>query len=377
MQREYVSYEDLQLLIDVLKESAKDELDYVYRGYFTQNITNDLLILTEQDLVRNSEIGLIKKRVYMIMVEGLQNITKHQSKAEPIEKPAFFHIRKRYNKYFITTSNLINDNEIDALVNHVEIINKLDPEQLRVYYKDILSYGSISVKGGAGLGLIEMVRKSGNKLFYDFRPISKNISHFYLQTHTPVLETDNPNLYEDCKLSSVIDFHQLCRKIDIVLIINTIFTQDNMLMLLDLIKEQMQEQAGIGKKVYSVLVEMVQNIIHHAAENLEEMVGKHGIFFVCEKDNEYILCSANYLSSTKVDKLRNKLERINTMSATELEEYYNSKLLDFEVENPKETGLGFVDIRMKTDTNLEYIFVSINSEISLFLMQASVMKLKN
>ena len=39
---------------------------------------------------------------------------------------------------------------------------------IRNVYRQMLSTAEISSKGGAGLGLIEMAKKTGNKLDYDF-----------------------------------------------------------------------------------------------------------------------------------------------------------------------------------------------------------------
>jgi hypothetical protein len=55
-------------------------------------------------------------------------------------------------------------------------------EDLKNYQHEVLSASGFSEKGGAGLGLIEMVRKSGNKLSYGFENINEKNSYFYFQT---------------------------------------------------------------------------------------------------------------------------------------------------------------------------------------------------
>ena len=47
-------------------------------------------------------------------------------------------------------------------------------------FLDILSDENISDKGGAGLGLIEMARKTGNNIDFDFEKISEEQSYCYL-----------------------------------------------------------------------------------------------------------------------------------------------------------------------------------------------------
>jgi len=43
-------------------------------------------------------------------------------------------------------------------------INNLQTDEIRNVYRQMLSNAQFSDKGGAGLGLIEMAKKTGNKL---------------------------------------------------------------------------------------------------------------------------------------------------------------------------------------------------------------------
>ena len=60
-------------------------------------------------------------------------------------------------------------------------INALDKEGLRSYYKEVLDNGQYSVHGGGGLGMIDIARKSGNKLDYDFSDVSDTFGLYVLK----------------------------------------------------------------------------------------------------------------------------------------------------------------------------------------------------
>ena len=47
-------------------------------------------------------------------------------------------------------------------------------------YKFILNHQRISAKGGGGLGLVDIARKTGNKLEYSFKEYNDKYSFFYL-----------------------------------------------------------------------------------------------------------------------------------------------------------------------------------------------------
>ena len=48
-------------------------------------------------------------------------------------------------------------------------------------YKFILNHQKLSAKGGGGLGLVDMARKTGNKLEYYFLEFSPEFSFFNLE----------------------------------------------------------------------------------------------------------------------------------------------------------------------------------------------------
>ena len=80
----------------------------------------------------------------------------------------------------IQTGNYIDTESADELKGRLDLINNMDKDELKRYYQETLNNGSMSDKGTAGLGMIDIARKSGNKLEYQFLPISDNSRFFCL-----------------------------------------------------------------------------------------------------------------------------------------------------------------------------------------------------
>ena len=118
------------------------------------------------------------------MVECLQNVVKHADafKGDGTNKSAIFMIGKKEDEYIIMSGNAIKNENINSLAERLDSINNLDKEGLKSMYKDIIKNTSISEKGGAGLGFIDMARKSGNKLDYKFFEMKEGISFFCLKS---------------------------------------------------------------------------------------------------------------------------------------------------------------------------------------------------
>ena len=75
----------------------------------------------------------------------------------------------------------MSNDQVPQLQDKLEKINSLDKDGLKAFYKDLIQASEISDKGGAGLGFVDIARKSGQKLEYDFHEINKEFSFFALK----------------------------------------------------------------------------------------------------------------------------------------------------------------------------------------------------
>jgi len=89
-------------------------------------------------------------------------------------------VSKGETEYNVTTGNVIKNDKADSLKQILENINNLDKEGLNKLYKQQMREGRLSEKGGAGLGFIDIARKTGEKLIYSFLKIDEEKSFFVL-----------------------------------------------------------------------------------------------------------------------------------------------------------------------------------------------------
>ena len=155
-----------------------------FKGEVTSDLLTSILQIMESKMETLEEPPKIKKKVYNILVECLQNLYHHLDdddfKTKINEKSALFMIRKLDGEYSIMTGNFIASENVEMVKGRLDTINKMDKDELKVYYKEVLNNGEMSAKGGGGLGMIDIARKSGKKLEYNFDPIDDNYSFFSL-----------------------------------------------------------------------------------------------------------------------------------------------------------------------------------------------------
>ncbi|MFP4060346.1 MAG: SiaB family protein kinase [Bacteroidota bacterium] len=174
----------LEFVYEFYKSMKAHEITLVYEGEITHQITKAFTSLTESNMAKEEESGSVQRKVFHVMVECLQNISKHANDFGTNDflysGRGIFLVSKGENEYSVTTGNAIDNSKIEEMKKMLEEINEMDKDELNQLYKKQIKEGRLSEKGGAGLGFIDIKRKTGRKLDYHFLPISNGASFFLL-----------------------------------------------------------------------------------------------------------------------------------------------------------------------------------------------------
>lgn len=178
----------LRSIYDLYKTMEKDNTILSFKGIVTADLLTSVLQIMESKLESIEKSTKTKKKVYNVLVECLQNLYHHNEHLNLetedenyfFSKSALLLISKQANSYAVKTGNYIDINKVDNLKNKLDTINQMNRAELREYYKSILKDGERSDKGTAGLGMIDIARKSGNKLEYEFLHVDNEVKFFCL-----------------------------------------------------------------------------------------------------------------------------------------------------------------------------------------------------
>lgn len=156
-----------------------------FKGDMSTELLTSILQLIENKLDRFGESPKVKKRMFNILVECLQNLYHHIERPPKTssgeEQPSVIvMIAKNKTGYSIITGNYVLSNNVEGLKARLEEINKMTADEVKKLYKTVLADGQRSSKGGGGLGIIDIARKSGEKLDYGFIPFENGSSFFSL-----------------------------------------------------------------------------------------------------------------------------------------------------------------------------------------------------
>lgn len=154
----------------------------VYEGEITQTITKAFTSMTEANIDDEVDSLKTKKRVYHVMVECLQNVSKHADDEETGESiipgRGIFMISNNEEEYTVTTGNVISNEKVVIIKSMLDKFNSLDAVEIKAEYKKMIKESRLSEKAGAGLGFIDIVKKTGNKIDYFFDKINNKTSFF-------------------------------------------------------------------------------------------------------------------------------------------------------------------------------------------------------
>lgn len=355
--------------IELFRQVKEGEFAFMYRGNITHGVSNSLLSLAEQN---PNDTLAIRKKVYYIMMEGLQNLTRHQLPIYPLpaEQEEFFALEKHGERYHITIGNLVKTEDVAFLKEKLEHINGLNRNELKDYAMGILADGALSKKGGAGLGLIEMARRSGNRLTFDFHWIDDEHSYFYLNTRIGG-ETNNTDLLisHEAEMPEMRYLHKNANENSILLGFRGDFNQEVLLNLLSIIEASVGKSSVLNKLI-GIMVEMLQNIVKHGEG--ENAIGKPGLFYVGVTEQSFVLTAGNYISKEDVPKLTSIIVHLNHLDRESLHQYHQQLLKSNEKVSQARSGLSLSKIRLRSNRNLEAFFYNIEEGKIFFTLSTEI-----
>lgn len=150
-------------------------------GEFSQDLVNSISNGVEETMIETGDKKGTVKRMFSILVEGLQNIRLHGEKDRDGNQASFLIIAQDEDEYLVTLANLVFNSNKETILERLEEINSYDEKEVKALYMKVLTNGIISNKGGAGLGFITMAMKSKNKLNFSVQEIDDSLSCFSLE----------------------------------------------------------------------------------------------------------------------------------------------------------------------------------------------------
>lgn len=155
---------------------------YIFSGNISYNTMDAHLIELKSNLKFSIENSQLRKRMYSVLVEGLDNIYRHgypsSSKLTNNAPHGFLIITQKDNIFFISLGNFIEKRHISSFNKKLDCILKKTKTELNFLIKEQMDKVVYSRSGHAGIGLMDIARKvNGNgNISYIFEDCNESLS---------------------------------------------------------------------------------------------------------------------------------------------------------------------------------------------------------
>jgi len=135
-----------------------------------------------------------------------------------------------------------------------------------------------------------------------------------------------------------------------------------------------------SQEVFSVFVEQMNNMLMYSTEKEQfntpgelHSTAPKSTFILGTKGKAYFIQTGNMMKNEMVEKVRNKIDYLNSLNKQELRGYYKKQdRLDTDDPDSKGAGLGLIEIARRISSKIEYMFTPFDEGYSFFTMHVTI-----
>ena len=137
-----------------------------------------------------------------------------------------------------------------------------------------------------------------------------------------------------------------------------------------------ETSTNVIRKVFSIFVELMQNIINYSAQRVTSQEAdqeiSYGVLIVGKEEDQFYIISGNYIQEDQEAALQEKLAKIKSMDKEELKQYYKQQRRLQADDASKGAGLGFIEMARKATQPIEFDIARMENGYSFFVVKAVI-----
>ncbi len=335
---------DLANVLTLYEALAGDRPGFLFSGQFNDEHTARLITLGEEVLEREDAQRNLRGRLAFVVVEAYQNIIRHRARLpeerEQREGRCMFVLRSTGPGHEVIAINPILAAEEAKLIATMERIKGVDLKGLKDMFLDGLRNQQRTERGGAGLGLIEMTRRSGHSLMHRLQELDPAHRLFTLQAL--VGATDEDLMSAD----NVKEMHRIVGQENIILFCKGRMTPGMRASLLPLI------EPGGGERVAATDLRKQAWLAAWEFLDVISTTGGAPLMMLSQNDEGYVIVVGAAMNSADADRITAEVEAMNALSPGDLRTLYRDALLG-RGEGPEKPRAGLLELARRSATPLQ------------------------
>ncbi len=168
----------------------KEGVIFSFSGTISQNILSSIAETIEKELHSTGVSYSLIQNIFAVFTEQMQNIMSYSNEHICMEDNAFespgicvVGYDKRVEHYYVSSANIMASEGGSVLSKKLDKIIAMNKTELREYYKELRRSGKETHGRGAGLGFLEMAKKSVLPLQYTITQLDNSRSFFEIKVY--------------------------------------------------------------------------------------------------------------------------------------------------------------------------------------------------
>ena len=182
-----------QNVYDLRKIVQDQGIIFSYCGYITEPVLFGIGEALKQKLYLEEADKTTLRNIFAIFVEQMQNVIRYSAELELQNEDVIededdlrygvLNIGKENDKFYVTCGNKIFRSDVDQLNNRLVELQKMSIEDLKALYKQKLREPTEETSMGAGVGFIEIARRSSETINFGFLELDDERTFFVLKAY--------------------------------------------------------------------------------------------------------------------------------------------------------------------------------------------------
>ncbi len=176
------------------------------------------------------------------------------------------------------------------------------------------------------------------------------------------------------KKFDIAEFHKMFND-NILILYKGTFDKNILAVFSNYIEGIIKRYPAISKKIYSIFIELAQNIAYYSAE-FDTIDGKQvgiGTLAIGEGANEYTFFTGNAIKNENLTKVVNKCKIINSMDKEALRKYRREQL-NLPPGDHDTAHIGLIQVALTASNNLDVEITPFDNGFSFFSLKITVLK---
>ncbi len=159
-------------------------------GTISQSILINVGDMLEKELEESGTRRHIIHNIFAVMTEQMQNVMSYskdsrQTNDHFVESSGLFVVgyNRQKNKYFVSSCNKMHARDKNRIRERLEKLSTMNRQELKAHYREVRRSGRNMHDRGAGLGFIEMAKRSSEPIDYRITEINDTEAFFQITVY--------------------------------------------------------------------------------------------------------------------------------------------------------------------------------------------------